>query len=261
MFNTIKVTNNDKQQIITKELNEFLEENPHLIMRQLAIKGVLGSLPILGHFLKDIYHAGIVQDKDKHLLQYIGVLNADIADLRNKLSNFEINSQKAKLIETGAEHSTRAIEELRVKQIARIVTNGLTLNDIDAVRQQRVLILLDRLDDEQILLLQAYIYHWPEWYDHMKFIEVMDKHGVKMGEEGREHFDLAILGLEKEGLLEVKQDNNGPIRSRSLTNIGLMLLDELDLVPEQRQIPKPKYIQVDLSDARIVKPRDDGFDL
>jgi hypothetical protein len=60
------------------------------------------------------------------------------------------------LIEEGAYQAVRALTDERKQQIAKVVANGLASEDQSKLRQKRLLKILGDLDDQELVILQAY---------------------------------------------------------------------------------------------------------
>ena len=60
------------------------------------------------------------------------------------------------LLEAGTWASARAISSDRIEYIANLVSNGLSLDETEVIRNKRLLTLLDEVDDDAFVLLKAY---------------------------------------------------------------------------------------------------------
>ena len=67
------------------------------------------------------------------------------------------NQAKLNLLEEGANHTTRAYSEERIKHIASIVANGLSGKEKEEAEARRMLKVLAEMEDDQVIVLTSYL--------------------------------------------------------------------------------------------------------
>ncbi|WP_409432527.1 hypothetical protein ACJ3XI_09995 [Litorimonas sp. RW-G-Af-16] len=118
-----------------------------------ASRAVAGIIPIFGGAVGEALNTvpGLRIDR---VISYARKLNERVSKLEQSIDPTE--PENVGFIEDGAIQAARATSETRIDYIAHIVSSGLKLDGIDQIRQKRLLRLLDQIDDDEIIILNAY---------------------------------------------------------------------------------------------------------
>jgi hypothetical protein len=121
------------------------------------IRSLVGAIPYIGSALSEIITALIPNQRIERVEKYLLYLQQELARLVPDNLQERIRTPAAiDLIEDGAYQAARALSDERQRYIARCVASGIAADDVDHIREKRVLGILSQLDEEEILLLDAY---------------------------------------------------------------------------------------------------------
>ena len=121
-----------------------------------ALQGLIGALPVVGSIVANVIGQLIPEQRQERMRQYLVELERRLGDveqgvLRDKLAE----PGKIDLFEDGAVQASRALSAQRLEYIASVVARGLTSAEREEIEAKRVLRLLDQVDDDQIVILEA----------------------------------------------------------------------------------------------------------
>jgi hypothetical protein len=118
-------------------------------------RALVSWVPFVGGALAEIVTQIVPNQRIDRLEKYLVFLQEEIAN--QKVSEDRLKQpENVDLIEDGAYLAVRALSDQRKRYIARCVAEGIALAEIEHIREKRILSLLDQLDDEEILILDAY---------------------------------------------------------------------------------------------------------
>jgi hypothetical protein len=211
-----------------------------------VMRSVVGAVPIVGSLLAEIVTEIVPNQRIERIEKFLLFLAEEldrraIADLRDRITKPETID----LIEEGGLQATRALTDERKRYLARCVANGIASDELGAVREKRVLNLLAQLDDEELLILDAYEASPRE----NKFEHLVPEPAVVGSPPevvNREALYRAARDkLERLGLLEtrVRLDprtkmpewdtfTGQPKGSRTVTRLGRLVLQRIGLTPD-----------------------------
>ena len=137
-------------------MKDDLQENRRDLVASLA-RAVAGAVPWGGGFLSELFTKIIPGQRVDRIAAYVRALDERLNSLE-AVTKDEIFSdpRRIDLIEEGALQAARATAADRIAAIAELVANGLDKGEIETVRHKRLLLLLSEIDDDQLLLLNAY---------------------------------------------------------------------------------------------------------
>jgi len=138
------------------------------------LKGAIGSIPIVGSILSELVGLIIPDQRIDRLEDFVRRLaeRLDSLDPEALREQFR-NPESVDLFEEGAVQSVRAVSEERREYIASIVSEGLSGDAKDRIQAKRLLRLLSRIDDDQIIILASYLRqnaHDDEFFERHKAV-------------------------------------------------------------------------------------------
>ena len=119
-------------------------------------KGVAGAIPLAGGIVGELIGMIPGQRADR-IAWYLRGVEARVDALNKSLqAALASDVEKIDLIEEGGLQASRATSAARLDQIVEAVSRGLAENDSDVVRRKRLLRVFGELDDDEVVLLNAY---------------------------------------------------------------------------------------------------------
>lgn len=119
-------------------------------------KGVAGICPY-GGVISEVVSSVIPGQRVDRITEYLRQLSVRVDKLDEQVKNNIVNSpNKVDLIEEGGHQAARAVSQDRIDMIVSAVERGLTEDDADVLRRKRLLRVLGELDDDELVLLNAY---------------------------------------------------------------------------------------------------------
>ena len=112
---------------------------------------------MIGGAVGEVVSAVIPGQRIDRIASYLAKLAARVDTMDDELQR-RILSDKSRvdLIEEGGFQAARALSDSRIDRIVDVVVRGLSAHDVDAVRRSRLLKLLGDLDDDEVMILNAY---------------------------------------------------------------------------------------------------------
>ena len=122
-----------------------------------ALKGVCGTLPIVGPSIAEIIGYVIPSQRIDRIASLLKALEAKIdPEVKAKVEAKMLEEKSIDLLEDGFLQAARALSEERIDYIASLLKNGLTDENLEEIRYKRLLSLLGELDDLEVLILKSY---------------------------------------------------------------------------------------------------------
>jgi len=119
-------------------------------------RAAAGLIPLVGGVLAELIGAAIPRQRTDRVVAYLRTLEARLVQLEIDPRKAFADAERADLIEEGAFQAARATTQERVQRIAELVSNGLSSPDANIVRRKRLAALLGEIDDDEVLVLNAY---------------------------------------------------------------------------------------------------------
>lgn len=204
-------------------------------------KGLVAAVPLAGGLLAEIVSVAIPNLREQRIVAYLRLLAQRLEALEKvRLVDELAMSGNILLIEQGGMVAARVTHEEKVGQIAHLVARGISSDERRIAGQQRLLRLIDQIDDEQYLLLaEQAMFHLKEGANRVR----VDRPRFTTYSEGwearapRTLFQAGEEELVRLGLLErqLRVTNGGPsiasdgrdfAYNTKISNLGLMLLEE-----------------------------------
>lgn len=210
-------------------------------------KGVVGLVPFAGGPLAEIVGSVIPGQRADRVTAYLRVLSDRVDELDAVVRHgLATNVEKIGLIEEGGFQAARATTKERIDRIVEVVQRGLNESDADIIRRKRLLLILGEIDNDELVLLNAYGRAYAG-SDRNAFAAVSRPDPIHLQstprqleenylyEAGREHLlRLGLLarnyGNVKRGTLPEFDARSGDFKhSVEVSGLGRMLLKEVGL--------------------------------
>ncbi|MCA6102786.1 hypothetical protein [Bradyrhizobium australafricanum] len=193
-----------------------------------VLRSFVSVIPGFGQALQEVVTAIVPNQRAERVEKYLVFLSGQIDRLQIAADEIK-RPESVDLIEEGAYQAVRALTDERKLQIATVVANGLASEEQSKLRQKRLLKILGDLDDQELLILQAYA------DDHVQSrLQDIRPPPVAMSaprsEKDRSDFyEWSRDNLHQRGL--IKTGLEGRHRSTTLTVLGRAVLRAADLLP------------------------------
>lgn len=230
-----------------REISDGLDDD--LRDRLVAIgKSAVSVVPIAGGPLAEIIGAVIPGQRADRIVAYLRELSERFAAFEASVQlAVAVNAVKIDLIEEGGFQAARATSKERIGYIVEAVCRGLKENDAEVIRRKRLLLLFGELDDDEVVLLNAYGrsygYADPEAFDRVQRPDPTHLQSARQDidrehlyEAGEEHLLRVNLlkrnyGTVRKGQLPDFDARNGHFKHTvEVSYLGRMLLKEIGLI-------------------------------
>ena len=225
------------------------------IDRSVALgKGLAALVPAVGGLIGEAVGQMIPAQRLDRVIDFLRKLDAKLGVLDDALKRERV-IRDLDLLEAAVLHATRATSDERRERIACLVANSLTAQQVDLLREKKLLDLVSELNDAELLTLRSYgLGHGPEamaFYDkHQAVLQVKSAYlggGSELVDGEAIHYayreQLARLHLIKpnfraprKGELPDLDPNTGMLKSseNEITWLGRMVLNSIDLPDDLR---------------------------
>lgn len=119
-------------------------------------RALAGLVPMFGGVVGELITKVVPAQRTDRVVRYVRDLNARLNAIETDIAALLAEPENVDLIEEGGFQAARATTPERIDMIATLVANGLGAEDSDLVRRKRLARLLGQLDDDEIVLLNAY---------------------------------------------------------------------------------------------------------
>lgn len=120
-----------------------------------VLRGAAGAVPMVGSALAEIVTEIVPNQRLDRIESYLKLLNVELS-ARQVAADKMKQPENVDLIEDGAYQAARTLTDDRKQYIARVVAAGISADERDKINEKRILGLLGELDDEEVLVLDAY---------------------------------------------------------------------------------------------------------
>ena len=192
-------------------------------------KAIAGAIPFIGGAVGEALSLVPGQRMDR-IAQYAEYLNDRLDALEDAINHS--TPENIDMIERGAHQACHALSDSRLEAIASLVANAMQVEDVEKIRRARLLKLLDQLDDDELLILNAYSQSYGGRRNDV-WDEIDIPKGVHMGSDrdGMDKSYLYNLGktrLSDLGLIKAKNfDKKGKPTSFEITPLGRLFMREI----------------------------------
>ena len=120
------------------------------------LQGLVGALPVVGSIVANVIEQIIPEQRRERMRDYLVELERRLCQVEQGVLRDKLEEPgKVDLFEDGAFQASRALSSQRLEYIASVVAEGLTSAEREEIEAKRMLRLLDQVDDDQIVILQA----------------------------------------------------------------------------------------------------------
>jgi hypothetical protein len=119
-------------------------------------RALASVVPMFGGVIGELLTQGIPGQRIERIVAYIRLLEARLQTLEKRPEQVIGDPERVDLVEEGAFQAARATNGARIEQIASLVAHGLAGDEANIVRRKRLASLLAELDDDELVLLNAY---------------------------------------------------------------------------------------------------------
>ncbi len=119
-------------------------------------QAIASMVPLVGGVLAILISETIPNQRADRVVAYLRKLERRIELLEATPEEIFSDPEKVDLIEEGAFQSARATSEERIERIVALVANQLASDDVKLIREKRLAFLLRQIDDDELLILNAY---------------------------------------------------------------------------------------------------------
>lgn len=120
-------------------------------------KGAVGIVPFVGPLMSEILFSKVPGLRQERVVKFVQILEERLTSLEDeKRIKLLSSATNIDFIEAATYSASKAVSEVKIEAIANLVSNGLSIDEIEAVRRKRLLLILDQIDDDAFLLLKAY---------------------------------------------------------------------------------------------------------
>ena len=216
-----------------------------------ALKGVCGTLPIVGPSIAEIIGYVIPSQRIDRIASLLKALEAKIdPEEKAKVEAKMLEEKSVDLMEDGFLQAARALSEERIDYIASLLKNSLTDEDLERIAYKKLLSILGEVNDIEVLLLKYCSRPTIGWREEfrLKHKKALTKTVVVLSSSQEEvdkaaiyeshETNLARLGLIKprfrlsmsRGELPEFDEDTGMIKASGydLTSLGRLLLRSID---------------------------------
>ena len=187
-----------------------------------AVQGLTGALPLIGSIVANLLNQIIPEQRWERIAEYLSRLERRVSAVEARtLRSVLQEPRKVDLFEDGAFQAVRALSSERLEYIAALVARGLTSDDREEIEAKRLLKLLDRIDDDQVVILQSKLSR------HMRSEEFYERHGEVLEPVGA-HLGSSREDLDREAMYRLAR--------RQLVDLGL--LDQTFKKPRRGDLPE-----------------------
>jgi hypothetical protein len=209
----------------------------------------LSMIPVVGPLVAHLVGNRIPAQRLDRIADVLHRLGEKVGTLESQLLDRAWESEEfADLLEDGLAQATRALTPTRRGQIATLLKNGLSREDLDHLQKKRLLTLLGELNDAEIVILRYYGRNRYGEQDYEGFPDdVIWGPSTHMGSSDEEHDQAAVhqtyrSTLQRLGLLEpvikLPRDGSLPdidkhtgqfkVQHYQISQLGVLLLKYLD---------------------------------
>ncbi len=220
-------------------------------------KGIVGAVPFAGSLIAEIVGNVIPNQRIDRISRFAQLLDERIGKLEQEVIKSRLNEPpNVDLLEDALIQASRATTEERLEQIANVLANGLTQEEINEGEAKRMLWLLGQLNDSEIILLRGNLVRTRGDVDadadfRAAHAAILAPDTTHMGSSEDEFEEAALkasyrqhlhdLGLlrpnfrkPRRGELPEFDEHTGMMKASGsdVTRLGRMLLRYLDLIPD-----------------------------
>ena len=212
-----------------------------------GISSVVGVVPLAGGFLSEFVQGVIPHQREDRIVNFIIELSdrlekmeMSIYNLKSIFSNYKYGAFTYKCLN----YVVNEVYDEKIAYYKELCVNGLTNEEKELCRTERILKIFSEMDYYEILYLK--IYHYAKWGSYKKLnktmkelgeISVMPNYMIDMTNkecESETYKQITLNNLEKNGLLKIKvrniKSNGNPQNNYEITLLGELILKKIGVI-------------------------------
>jgi hypothetical protein len=242
-------SNDSYSQRIQRHVQKSMEEEVEIRKREqlpefgaTVIKSVANLAPIFGGTLVECLNFIIPNRRFDRFMRFVYELEARLILLEETIPRDEIQRRMTqpefeRLLEEGSQQASRTLSDERRARLASLLKNGLSDEDQNYPKHERVLDVLGQLNDVELLILEGYFVSWCDyekgimWWDKHEALNVQEPY---IGSKNDEYEAYALSQsytshLQMLHLLEMDKPTDNSKARPHITLFGRMFIFALDL--------------------------------
>lgn len=134
-----------------------------------VVKSVGGAVPWVGSAIVELVSNIIPNQRIDRVERYLGMLTQELSRLESGLSgSILVEPENVALLEDGMFQAARSTTDERREYIAKVVAKGISAEERRKVHSRRILSLLGDIDDEELMILDAYADRAKEKFERVR---------------------------------------------------------------------------------------------
>ena len=200
-------------------------------------RGLIGQVPIIGSLTVELLNVTIPNQRQERIEKLVNILSQKIFNISEEELQNKFNSTDfIDIFEDVLLQSVRATSDIRLQYLAFVLKNGINSEKLDHLQKKRLLEILERINDIEIILLRSYSLR-DNAFEYQDFINnYFDIFNVK--EEERQTESPETHDKDKQIFIRHYEDN--------LISLGLVGVDQNnELLPTRLGVNLLKLIGFD----------------
>lgn len=212
-----------------------------------GISAAVGLVPLAGGFLSELVQGVIPHQREDRIVNFILELSdrlekteISVYNLKNIFSNYKYGAFTYKCLN----YVVNEVYDKKIAYYKELCINGLTNEEKELFRTERILKIFSEMDYYEILYLK--FYHYAKWGNRTELnkiteelgeISVMPNYMLGMTNEECDfetYKQITLNNLEKNGLLEIKisniRSNGNPQVKYEITLLGELILKKIGVI-------------------------------
>ena len=120
-------------------------------------RGLIGQVPVIGSLTVELLNVTIPNQRQERIEKLLNILSQKIFNIsEEELKNKFHSTDFIDIFEDVLRQSVRATSDIRLKYLASVLKNGIDSEKLDHLQKKRLLEILERINDIEIILLRSY---------------------------------------------------------------------------------------------------------
>jgi hypothetical protein len=120
-------------------------------------RGLIGQIPVVGSLTVELLNVTIPNQRQERIEKLLNILSQKIFNIsKEELQNKFSSTDFIDIFEDVLRQSTRATSDIRLEYLASVLKNGMDSEKLDHLKKKRLLEILEKLNDIEIILLRSY---------------------------------------------------------------------------------------------------------
>jgi hypothetical protein len=120
-------------------------------------RGLIGQVPVIGSLTVELLNVTIPNQRQERIERLLNILSQKIFNIsEQELKNKFHSTDFIDIFEDVLRQSVRATSDIRLKYLASVLKNGIDFEKLDHLQKKRLLEILERINDIEIILLRSY---------------------------------------------------------------------------------------------------------